>query len=147
MIKQILTTSMISIGTGYLCQLAQSMGQSQYLNDFLKGNLITLLVALLAINSATMGIVLTKIRDLIDKKGVGAESFYSTKEEMLLSIKEQIVLIFLAVALLTIGGSSLITRSTELSSGYWVLINAIFIYAMIVLYDTAKSVIIIIDYE
>ncbi|MFW8696409.1 hypothetical protein, partial [Mesorhizobium japonicum] len=69
MIKQVLTTSLISLGIGYVCEFAQSMGQSQYLNDFLKGNLITLLVALLAINSATMGIVLTKIRDLIDKKG------------------------------------------------------------------------------
>ncbi|MCY1309588.1 hypothetical protein D9M70_596960 [compost metagenome] len=147
MIKQILTTSLLSIGAGYVCQIAQSMGQSQYLNDFLKGNLVTLLVALLAINSATMGIVLTKIRDLIDKKGEGSEHFQSTKSQMLLSIKEQIALIVSAVFLLTIGGSSFISQHQELKSGYWVLLSAIFVYAMIVLYDTAKSVIIIIDYE
>ncbi|GED78387.1 hypothetical protein PFL02_52370 [Pseudomonas fluorescens] len=147
MIKQVLTTSLISLGIGYVCEFAQSMGQSQYLNDFLKGNLITLLVALLAINSATMGIVLTKIRDLIDKKGLGSENFQSTKQEMLLSIKEQIGLIIFAVALLTIGGSDLINQTSQLKSGYWVLINSIFAYSMIVLYDTAKSVIIIIDYE
>lgn len=147
MIKQILTTSFLSIGAGYVCQIAQSMGQSQYLNEFLKGNLITLLVALLAINSATMGIVLTKIRDLIDKKGEGSEHFQSTKSQMLLSIKEQIALIVLAVIMLTVGGSNFINQNPDLKSGYWVLISAIFVYAMVVLYDTAKSVIIIIDYE
>lgn len=147
MIKQVLTTSLLSLGAAYVCQFIQSLGESQYLNEFLKGNLITLLVALLAINSATMGIVLTKIRDLIDKNGTGSDSFQATKKEMLLSIKEQIALIVSAVFLLTIGGSSFISNSSEIQTGYWVLITGVFIYAMIVLYDTAKSVIIIIDYE
>jgi len=147
MIKQVLTNSLISLGAGYACQFIQSMGQSHYLNDFLKGNLITLLVALLAINSATMGIVLTKVRDLIDKKGEGADCFASTKKEMLLSIKEQLALIVLSVLLLTVGGSELVTKDINMSSGYWVLVTGIFVYAMIILYDTAKSVIIIIDHE
>lgn len=147
MIKQVITTSFISLGIGWACQFLQSLGTNQLLNDFLKGNLITLLVALLAINSATMGIVLTKIRDLIDKKGTGSEQFQSTKNEMLLSIKEQIALIVLAVILLTIGGSDFVNESQQIKSGYWVLISGIFAYSMIVLYDTAKSVIIIIDYE
>lgn len=147
MIKQVLTTSLISIGIGYVCQLIQSAGQSQYLNDFLKGNLITILIALLAINSATMGVVLTKVRDLIDKNGGGSEHFKATKNEMLLSINEQIGLIILSVALLTIGGSNFISQNPELKSGFSVALCAIFAYSMLNLYDTAKSVLIIIDYD
>lgn len=147
MIKQVLTTSLISLGIGYLCQLAQTAGQSQYLNDFLKGNLITLLIALLAINSATMGIVLTKIRDLIDKKGVGSDNFTATKSEMLLSIKEQIGLIALAVILLTLSDSAFVASTPELKSGMSVALCSIFAYSLINLYDTAKSVIIIIDFD
>lgn len=147
MIKQVLTTSLIALGIGYICQLAQTAGQSQYLNDFLKANLITLLIALLAINSATMGIVLTKIRELIDKKGVGSESFSATKSEMLLSIKEQVGLIALSVILLTLNDSVFVLNNSELKSGMSVAICSIFAYSLLNLYDTAKSVIIIIDYD
>jgi len=147
MIKQVLATTLISLGAGYICQLAQSVGQTQYLNNFLSSNLITLLVALLAINSATMGIVLTKIRDLVDKKGGGSEFFSTTKSEMLLSIKEQIGLIIIAVLLLTIRDSVFVSANDDLSSGFAVALCAVFVYSLLNLYDTAKSVIIIIDYD
>lgn len=39
------------------------------------------------------------------------------------------------------------SQDLNLKNGYWVLVSGIFIYAMIILYDTAKSVIIIIDHE
>ena len=147
MMKQVLTTALISLGIGYLCQVVQTVGQTQYLNEFLKANLISLLIALLAINSATMGIVLTKIRDLIDKKGAGSESFTATKSEMLLSIKEQIGLIALSVIILTFSESVFISSGTDLKSAMSVALCAIFAYSMLNLYDMAKSVIIIIDYD
>ena len=147
MIKQVLTTSLAAIGIGYICHLAQSLGETQHFTAFLSKNLITLLVALLAINSTTMGIVLTKIRDLIDRTGGGAECFNNTKQQMLLSIKEQITLIIIAAALLIIGGSALAIDSQEAHTAYSVALSAIFAYSMLNLYDNAKSVLIIIEYE
>lgn len=147
MIKQVLTNILIALGIGYLCQLLQSFCQSEFLLTFLKANLITLLIALLAINSGTMGIVLTKIRELIDKAGAGSETFQATKNEMLLSIKEQIALIIISVVLLTIADSEIIKQSKLLSDIYPVLLFSLFSYSIINLYDTAKSVLIIIDYD
>lgn len=147
MIKQVLTNILIAIGIGYVCQLLQSFCESQFLLTFLKGNLITLLIALLAINSGTMGIVLTKIRELIDRAGTGAEAFEATKNEMLLSIKEQIALIVLSIIVLTIADSAWIMKIKALSDIYPVLIFSLFSFSIINLYDTAKSVLIIIDYD
>lgn len=147
MMKQVLVNTLIALGIGYLCQLLQTVFQSQFLLTFLKGNLITLLIALLAINSATMGIVLTKIRELIDRAGTGNEVFQSTKDEMLLSIKEQIALIVVSVILLTIADSEIAKKAAELQQIYPVLLFSIFSYSIINLYDTAKSVLIIIDYD
>lgn len=147
MIKQVLTNTLIAIGIGYVCQLLQSFCESQFLYTFLKGNLITLLIALLAINSGTMGIVLTKIRELIDRAGTGAEAFETTKNEMLLSIKEQIALIVLSIVALTMADSAWIMKIKTLSDVYPVLIFSLFSYSIINLYDTAKSVLIIIDYD
>lgn len=147
MIRQVLATSFISIGIGYLCQVVQTATQSQYLNEFLEKNLISLLIALLAINSATMGIVLTKVRELIDRNGGGADFFDSTRRQMLLSIKEQVFLIIIAAALLTLAGSQPIASTPEFKEYISTAICAIFAYSLWNLYDTAKSVLIIIDYD
>ena len=114
MILGVIKTSFISLGAGFLAQFIQSWVGSCYLDTFLKNNLINLLVALLAINSATMGIVLTKIRELADKHNTSAGVFNSTKREMLISIKEQITLIIVGLVLLTIVESQYIDASGEI---------------------------------
>jgi len=146
MISQILKTSIMSIGIGFLAQVLQSSLSTNYLNNFLSQNLITILIALLAINSATLGIVLTKIRDLVEKHG-NAECFNTTKQHMILSIKEQIALIIFAVIFLTIVSSSVITDYTNLKMLIDATIVSVFSYALFVLYDTAKGVLIIIDFD
>ena len=146
MIRQILSSIFISIGVGFFCQLSQDWLGSAYFNDFLKANLVNLLVALLAINTTTMGIVLTKIRDLVDSHGHG-EAFKKTRQQMLLSVKEQIVLIILAIVLLTISGSSYFLSIPNFNLLVDSLISGIFVYSMMVLYDTAISVLIIIDFD
>lgn len=146
MIRQILSAIFISIGVGFVCQLSQVWLGSTYFNEFLKSNLINLLVALLAINTTTMGIVLTKIRDLVDSKGHG-EAFKKTRQQMLLSVKEQIVLIALAIVLLTISESSYFLSIPNFDLLSNALICGIFVYSMMVLYDTAISVLIIIDFD
>lgn len=146
MIRQITTYILISIGVGFISQLIQGWVDSQYFNSFLKDNLINLLIALLAINTTTMGIVLTKIRDLIDSQG-HSELFKNTRRQMLLSIKEQITLIALGIILLTISSSYKLVSISNFELFINSLIAGIFVYSMMVLYDTANAVLIIIDYD
>lgn len=146
MIGQVTKQTLLALGGGFLCQLAQDTLASQYLNDFLKANLINILVALLAVNSATMGIVLTKLRELIEKHG-HADAFRQTREQFLLSVKEQVVLVFVAVVLLTVQASKYVTGVPNAPLFFGSALAGVFIYGMMILYDTAKGVLIIIDYE
>lgn len=146
MISHVLKTSAISLGIGFLLQILQSLLHTTYLNDFLSRDLITILIALLAINSATLGIVLTKVRDLVERHG-NAQCFHSTKEHMILSIKEQIVLIVFSIIFLTVISSDVITDQDDLKLLLNATVTGIFSYALFVLYDTAKSVLIIIDFD
>ncbi|RUR46456.1 hypothetical protein [Vreelandella populi] len=120
---------------------------SNFLEGFFKSNLIIILIALLAINAATLGLVLTKIRELIDNRGGGSSFFISTKENMLLSIKEQIVLIVLSVLFLSLRYSEIVQSYKEAIYLIDVFILTVFFYALYILYDTAKSIILIIDYD
>lgn len=146
MIIQVVKTSLVSLGAGFMCQLAQDWLASQYFIEFLRANLINILIALLAVNSATMGIVLTKIRELIETHGHG-DTFQKTREQFLLSIKEQISLIGVAIVLLTIWQSLYLRNVHNIGIFFGSAVAAVFVYAMTILYDTAKGVLIIIDYK
>ena len=146
MIRQILLAGFCSLGVGFICQLTQDWLGSQYFNEFLKSNLVNLLVALLAVNSATMGIVLTKIRDLVDSKGHG-ETFKETRQQMLLSVKEQVWLITISIVLLTVAQSKYVVGIPNVMMFLNSSIAGVFVYGMLVLYDTAKGVLIIVDYD
>jgi hypothetical protein len=146
MIKQVLTTSFISLGVGFVAELLNGWLQATFLHVFFESNLVTILVALLAVNAATMGIVLTKMRDLIDKNGNG-DAFNKTKKNMLLSIKEQIGLIILATIILSIKSSPAIQSVQNMPLLFNSIITGIFVYALLVLYDTAKGVLIVVDFD
>lgn len=142
----VLRNIFISIGIGFLTYQLQKIIVSSYIMSFLKQNLVSLLVALVAINSATLGIILTKIRDLLDKSGNNGE-FTKTKNEMILSIREQIAIICFSIILLLMDDSNWITKNPEIKPLIEVLIIGCFSYALIILYDTAKSVFVILDYD
>ncbi len=146
MIKQVLTTSFISLGVGFVAELSNGWLQSKFLHVFFESNLITILVALLAVNAATMGIVLTKMRDLIDKNG-NADAFKKTRVDMLLSIKEQIGLIILATVILSVKSSPALQSIQNIPLLLNSIVTGIFVYALLVLYDTAKGVLIIVDFD
>lgn len=146
MIKQVLTTSFISLGVGFLAELLNGWLQASFLHVFFESNLVTILVALLAVNAATMGIVLTKMRDLIDKNGNG-DVFNKTKTNMLLSIKEQIGLIIVATIVLSIKSSPVIQSVQNMQLLFNSIVTGIFVYALLVLYDTAKGVLIIVEFD
>jgi hypothetical protein len=146
MIKQVLTTSFISIGIGFLAELLNVWLGSKFLYGFFESNLVTILVALLAVNAATMGIVLTKMRDLIDKNG-NAEAFKKTRRNMLLSIKEQIGLIILAAIVLSVKSAPVVQSIENMPLLFNSIVTGIFVYALLVLYDTAKGVLVIVDFN
>lgn len=143
--NNILMNILLSIGGGYLLAQLQILLGTTYLTVFLKQNLITLLVALIAINSATLSIVLTKVRELVDKNNtLGA--FDRTKKQMILSINEQVALIIISMILLIIQDSTFAKQSSEYGTLLNVLIIGCFMYAVHILHDTAKSVFVILDY-
>ncbi|AXH09075.1 hypothetical protein CP960_06095 [Malaciobacter halophilus] len=143
--NNIIFNILLSIGAGYLLTELQSFLGTTYLTSFLKQNLITLLVALIAINSATLSIVLTKVRELLDKSGQQG-AFANTKRQMILSVNEQVVLIVVAMLLLIVQDSDFIKSHVEYVTFLNVLIIGCFVYALRILHDTAKSVFVILDY-
>jgi hypothetical protein len=146
MITQIIKTTLMCVGTGFLLATVNNWLGSTFLDIFLKENLVTILIALLAINATTIGVVLTKVRELIDKEGQGSECFNETKQQMLLSIKEQISLVIISILLLSLQSSPYINSSIEMSMLINSVLIGVFIYSLIILYDIAKGVLIIVDY-
>jgi len=145
-LNELLKHTLISIGGAFLLYQMQLLLHSNYLMDFLSNNLVSLLVAVLAINTASLGIVLSKIRELLDSVN-GNHNFSGTKTEMLFSIKEQIVLIFLSLFLLTIDDSKLLDQYPQVKSLIEIGIVSCFVYAMQILYDTAKSIFVVLDFN
>ncbi|TVP15052.1 hypothetical protein AYI87_05030 [Shewanella sp. KCT] len=146
MIGHVVKTTFIALGVGFIAELTNSWLGSDFLHKFLAQNLVTILIALLAINATTMGIVLTKVREMVDSKG-SAGCFKRTRDQMLLSIKEQIALIVIAIGILSIKGSEHIIAIDNVELLLNVVIIGVFVYSLMVLYDTAKSVLIIIDFD
>lgn len=140
----VIRTTFISLGAACIVQFFLHQIQSDFIFNFLKSNITNLQVALLALNTATLGIVLTKIREIIDKTGQRAE-FQSTRNEMLLSIKEQIALVATSLIIIAFESAKNISIAVP-SEVFQTTLIASFIYSIIVLYDIAKSVFVILDY-
>lgn len=142
--KSLLTHFLASLGVSYLLRQVEVLLGSDYIGPFLKGNIITIILTLLAINTATLGIVLTKIREILDRAG-SQGAFAATKKEMLLSVYEQVALVFVSLVLLMISDSSWVKGHPDAGGATAVALGGCFVYAILVLLDTAKSVFIILD--
>ena len=140
--EHLLRTIFLSLGIGFAAQLAQEWLQSQYFIDYLKANLIILLVALLAINSATLGILINGIKD-VSAKQTSRDRFASTYEQILISIKEQVGLICAAVLLLTMLDPKVLPNNVYIQLSVKAAICGVFAYAIIILYDIVKSALIV----
>jgi hypothetical protein len=116
--------------------------ESDYLFKYLQENIIGLLITLLAINTATTGLIASKMQDLVIK--YPDFDFSDTIKEMKLSLLEQIVLISISIiALLIQGSSTLVFDHKELI--FNTILVAVLIYAINILWDTGKGVFVIID--
>lgn len=144
----VVKTTFFSLGIGFITEVINVWLNSSFLHKFLEANLVTILIALLAINAATMGIVLTKVMDIVEKNNsFGISCFSKTKTQMLISIKEQIVIIVLAIALLILKNSPIVLNIENSELLLNSSITACFIYSLSILYDTAKGILVIINYS
>lgn len=144
--KALVRNIFIAVGGAFFLQQAQILLESDYIIRFLDGNLVSLLIALLAINTASLGIVLSKIREILDSKA-GSNDFSATKNAMLYSIKEQIVLIFLSLILLMLNNSNWLTTQPKIAPLIEIAVITCFTFSMLILFDTAKSIFVILSFN
>lgn len=119
--------------------------ESSFLLGFLEKNLVSLLVALLAINTTTLSVIMVKLRELKDKYGF---QFEGTLKSLRFAIYEEVFLIPFSVLILTLRDSYIISVCCEnlifiLDS----LAITCFAYSIHIVLDTAKAVFIIISFE
>lgn len=115
---------------------------STFLFIYLQTNIISLLITLLAINTATSGLIASKIQDFVIQKP--EIDFSPTIKEMKVSLFEQIILIVISVISLIFQNSTKIELEFKDDICNIILITA-FIYAIDILWDTGKAVFVIIE--
>jgi hypothetical protein len=119
--------------------------QSTFLSKFLSDNLIVMLVALMAINTTTRGVVMTKLKEFSEKF---ESDFSRTIEQLRISVVEQIWYIIIALGC-SIANASAVVRlyvpHSEVVLGG--LLAAVFVASLVNLYDTAQSIFVILKHE
>jgi hypothetical protein len=122
-----------------------SLLKSPFIIEFLKSNLITILIALLAINTTTGSVVMTKLREITDTTGV---DFSASIRELKLSIIEQVWFIALGIILLIAMSSPVVLALHQhVEVILSILLVAVFVASLHSLYDTANSIFVILHHE
>lgn len=116
--------------------------ESKFLFTYLKENIVGLLLTLLAINTATLGLIASKIQDIILQ--FPKFNFSSTIKEMKISLLEQIILISVSIITLVIQDSPKIIFENKENVCNIILV-AILIYSINILWDTGKAVFVVIE--
>lgn len=137
-IKNISFKLILAIIVVFICDTLESTNLYTYLNN----NLISLLLTLLAINTATSGLIASKIQDIVTVEP--KIDFKSTISEMKLSLLEQIVLIFFSILALVVNDSKVLYFEHK-DFILHVISVGVLIYSIEILWDTGKSVFIIIE--
>ena len=121
--------------------------ESRFIYDFIKNDLITILLALMAINTTTSSVIMTKLKEISDANSNA--NFTDTVKELKVSFLEQLVHIFIAVIILVILDSKVSSQIQifNLIDVCNVLLISVFIASIHNLYDTADSVFVILDFE
>ncbi len=141
MIKLLKNISFYLIISFAFCYLSYTIN-SKALFQYLSGNLISLLFTLLAINTATTGLIASKIQDIVIL--YQNMNFKETIRQMKLSLLEQITLIVFSVLIITANDSQIIEFENK-EFLFDILLTTVLIYAMAILWDTGKAVFIIIE--
>ncbi|NTU50021.1 MAG: hypothetical protein HGA87_03880 [Desulfobulbaceae bacterium] len=139
----IFKTICMSIVLGVVLIVLSLVLDSDFIFGFLSKDLISLLVALMAINTTTMGVIMGKLKEIADQQDV---DFSSTIKEMKVSVYEQVVLIIVAILLLVLKRSNLILQSNKSwEVVIWAGLAATFVYAIYILFDTAKGIFVLLE--
>jgi hypothetical protein len=118
---------------------------SSFLSKFLDDNLITLLLALLAINTTTISVIMTKLREITDKNKI---DFARTIKAMKDSIIHQVGLLCIALIFLIAKNSTWLTSMWgNFSFIMDSLIFTVFACAIHILFDTANGIFVILQHE
>lgn len=116
--------------------------ETNFLFTYLTNNLISLLLTLLAINTATLGLIASKMQDIVADKP--QFNFSKTIKEMKLSLLEQIILITVTIITLILQDSKIvIANHKDLVSN--IILVGVLIYSINILWDTGKSVFVVIE--
>ena len=123
-----------------LLEIVMRALESKYLINFLTSNILSILLAFLAINTATLGVIASKVQEIIAR--FGNVTFNSTINEMYFSLKEQVWLLFFSLVFLILQDSKIIDfqyKDLILNSS----LTCIFFYSVYILWDTGKAVFVI----
>ena len=133
------------LGAAFIITLVSSQLQSSFLSKFLYDNIITLLITLLAINTATSSLIISKLQEIAKEL---KRDFNLTYRELKNSLIEQIILIGAATVLLILKDSKwLLNNFSHHNLIFDSLLTAVFIYAMDILRDTGKAIFDIIKFK
>ena len=135
--KNIFKWAVISLVAALLLNCLCDALKTEFLQKFLEENLILLLVALLAINTATIGIILLRLGEISSEYKVKFPRIISAMKQ---SVWEQLGLITIGTFCLVLHTSKVI-KSTFPNADFYLetAIIAIAIYAIVVVYDTADA--------
>jgi hypothetical protein len=128
---------------GVIMQNICDLLQTRYWETFYENNLILLLVSLMAINITTISVIMTKLKEISES---APTNFNKTKNAMRESINEQVSLIIASVLLLMLKKSQ-ICILTPYAFWWNSGLHAIFIGAVHILWDTAKGVFSLLEFE
>ena len=133
-VKTILSCLAISIAINFL----EVKIDSNFTHTFLREDLLSLLLTLLAINTATAAVISSKLESL----GQNYQSdFTNVYKEIKFSLIEQIWLIGLSIVLLIFGNSSLLKLQFNSIDLYVnILLLTILLYAIDILRDTGVAI-------
>ncbi|MEN9442823.1 MAG: hypothetical protein RLZ33_2900 [Bacteroidota bacterium] len=126
----------------YIICLGAYFVNSSSLFTYLRGNIIGLLLTLLAINTATLGLIASKMQDLL--KDFPTFSFKDSIQQMKLSLLEQIILIVSSVLIIIVHGSKMIDFPHK-EFTLDVLLGTVVVYSIAILWDTGKAVFVVIE--
>lgn len=116
--------------------------ESTFLFTYLTENLISLQLTLLAINTATLGLIASKMQDIVADKP--QFNFSRTIKEMKLSLLEQIILIVASIITLVLQDSKVvIVNHKDFISN--IILVGVLIYSINILWDTGKGVFVVIE--
>lgn len=125
---------------GMILVWISSILKSSFLSAFLDSNLIMLLIALMAINTTTLSVIMSKLSEITENAG---DKFPTTISEMKVSIYEQIGLISVGVFAQILCKSDFLVKSIPWEDVKFLIScipAAVLVYAITILWDTANAI-------